>query len=160
MVTETNNMPLIIGVVAMAMLGAVLMAFLPDDKSSESAELFQKTGSASNVNKAMTRGPDMAERPLDDIPRDQALSPEVLKRLALIKELNKRFTDGELRSIARASLDLELRTVEDHGENDAAYALLEMEWAKLCKEKKITEAERDVIEDEALRQGWIKPLSD
>lgn len=152
--------PLILGVVSMLILIGALVMLLPDSKDSKDEALFNKNGPVQDTSKALKRAPTLKpgakNSPKD--PEPMTLSPEAQKRLDLIKDLRARFAEGDLKLMARASLKIEKRAREDLGETEAAYERMDQEWAKLCKEKGITEAERDALEDEALRQNWIQPL--
>ena len=75
----------------------------------------------------------------------------------LIDELRSRLGEEKLREIAQQSVSIEDRAREDLSESEAAYARMADEWATLCQEQGISEAERDAIEDEAIRQGWLSP---
>jgi hypothetical protein len=156
MQTETTNAPLIIGLVSVVLLIAAMGAFMPDPQLPEGKTPFDKSsGVVSDHNKSLAQGPNLEVPPIS---KPAPLSKEALHRFELVKGLRERFTDGDLRTIARASLAIETRVRQEKGENDAAYAMMDLQWAKLCKEKKITEEERDALEDEAIRKAWIKPL--
>lgn len=152
--------PLIIGVLSMIVLIGLVITLMPDSNKSDAQGVFEKTGSVQDTSKALKNAPKL--KPIasegDVTPKKKELSPEAKKRRELVKKLRERFDETELKFIARSSLKVEKRAIEELGESDAAYEKMDEEWAKLCKEKGITEEERDALEDEALRQAWIKPL--
>lgn len=152
--------PMILGVLSMGILIGLVVMLFPDSSSKKDESLFNKNGPVQDTSKALTRAPivdpvDVSETPVTE---KKTLSPDAQARLELVKGLRARFEVGDLKLIARASLKIEKRAREAHGETDAAYEKMDEDWAKLCKEKGITEAERDALEDEALRQRWIQPL--
>ena len=73
-----------------------------------------------------------------------------------LKALRARFDEEALRGIALRSLAVEDEAREALGETEEAYAQMQRGWAALCQELRISEAERDALEDEALRRGWLE----
>ncbi|MDF1660593.1 MAG: hypothetical protein P1V97_02390 [Planctomycetota bacterium] len=164
MAAETTDKPLgaplILGVLSLLILIGVVVMLLPDSNGSKDEALFNKNGPVQDTSKALKRAPTMKPGATSDSQSTEkkTISPEAQKRLSLVKGLRARFAESDLKLMVRASLKIEKRAREDLGETDAAYEKMDADWAKLCKEKGISEAERDALEDEALRQAWIQPL--
>ncbi|MBI5366490.1 MAG: hypothetical protein HZA54_05605 [Planctomycetes bacterium] len=107
------------------------------------------------------RAPALAPAP-GDPPRPSAAPVEVptpeSRRLAAA--LRRRFPEAELKAMAQQSVAAEDAARAEHGETEEAYAAMQAAWAELCKAKGITEEERQALEDEAIRSGWIAPEKD
>jgi len=72
----------------------------------------------------------------------------------IIIRLRKRLTEAQLKDIARRSVEIEETARAKLGESEAGYERMAIGWARLCTEWGLNEAERDAIEDQAIRQGW------
>ena len=83
-----------------------------------------------------------------------------MRRQSLIEGLKKRFSEAQLRSLARRSVAIEDAARDALGETEDAYARMREGWSKLCAEEKLSEDERDVLEDEAIRKGWLDAPGD
>lgn len=103
-----------------------------------------------------THSPAASDSPTPPPPGLRRL-PAAATESRLIDELRNRLGEEKLREIARRSVSIEDRARENLGESEAAYARMAADWAALCQELGISEAHREAIEDEAIRQGWLSP---
>lgn len=110
-------------------------------------------------------GPDVPEpKKLVDDPvavSGQAPNAEVeaararAERAEALRALQARFNEEQLKDLAQASEELEAKMRNEFGEAPELYEALAKAWAEHCAQHKITEVERDALEDEALRRGWL-----
>ena len=90
----------------------------------------------------------------------RSIRERAMRRRSLLETLEARFSEAQLRAIATRSVEIEDQARDAHGEGERAYAVMAEGWAKLCAERGITEAERDLIEDLSIQRGWLGAQGD
>lgn len=107
--------------------------------------------------KPVTASRDPQGEPEEE-PLDESLPPaqpsEAAARRALVAGLRARFSEPQLKAIARGSVTIEAGIRAQYGDSELAYEKMAEAWAKHCEKCGISEAERDALEDEAIRKGW------
>lgn len=169
-----SSLPILVGLtfglLAFAALAILGYVFFAKEGASEAHPDLRpaapiRTAAAPVVPDAPRGIPDEADDGMldDDDLSDPPLPPadprEKQARAQAVKTLEARIGRDRMKELAQQLEEQEFELRERLGENEAFFEALEQAQAAFCQAHALTEVERDALEDEAIRAGWLRPFA-